>query len=115
MPALEAWLKKLPVGVQFRRIPVALRDDLIALQQLYFALELLGLVGQSHRKIFQAIHSDRQRLGRSDETAAFAAKHATNGKQLTETMRSLSVAGKVKQASALAAGYQIEHSIDWDQ
>ena len=106
--ALEAWLKKLPRDILFRRIPVAFREDLIIHQQLYFALEALGLVEQLHGKVFQTIHGNRQRLATLSEIAAFAAKNGADGKRLVETMSSFGVAGKVKQATALAGGYKIE-------
>lgn len=107
-PALEAWLKKLPRDVLFRRIPVAFREDLVIHQQLYFALEALGLVEQLHGKVFQAIHAERQRLTTPADIAAFAAKNGADGKRLVETMSSFGVAGKLKQATVLAAGYKIE-------
>jgi thiol:disulfide interchange protein DsbA len=107
-PALEAWLKKLPRDVLFRRIPVAFREDLVIHQQLYFALEALGMVEQLHGKVFHAIHGERQRLAAAPEIAAFAAKNGADGKRIVETMNSFGVAGKVRQATALAAGYKIE-------
>lgn len=107
-PALEAWLKKLPRDVLFRRIPVAFREDLVIHQQLYFALEALGLVEQLHGKVFHAIHSDKQRLAAPAEIAAFAAKNGADGKRIVETMSSFGVAGKVRQATTLAGGYKIE-------
>lgn len=107
-PALEAWLKTLPPDVLFRRIPVAFRPTLIGHQQLYFALEALGLVEPLHAKVFQAIHGERQRLATMEEIAAFAGKHGVDGKRLVDTMGSFGVAGKVQQATALATGYRID-------
>lgn len=107
-PALEAWLKKLPRDVLFRRIPVAFREDFVIHQQLYLSMEALGLVDRLHGKVFQAIHGDKQRLATTTEIAAFADKNGADGKRFVETMSSFAVAGKVKQATALAAGYKIE-------
>lgn len=107
-PALEDWVKKLPREVLFRRIPVAFRENLVIHQQLYFALEALDLVKQLHGRVFQAIHSDKQRLATTAEIAAFAEKAGGDGKWLVETMNSFGVASKVKQATALVAGYKIE-------
>jgi len=107
-PTLDTWQKKLPRDVLFRRIPVAFREDLVIHQELYFAIEALGLVEQLHPKVFSAIHGERQKLGSTAEIAAFAAKHGTDGKRLVETMASFGVTAKVKQATALARGYSIE-------
>jgi thiol:disulfide interchange protein DsbA len=107
-PALEAWLKKLPRDVQFRRVPVAFREDFVIHQQLYIALEMLGLVEKLHGKVFHAIHAEKQRLATLGDIADFGAKNGVDGKRLVETMNSFSVAGKVKQATTLAGGYKIE-------
>ena len=107
-PELEAWVKKLPRQVLFRRIPAAFREDLVLHQQLYLALEALGLVEQLHGKVFQAIHGDKHRLATPAGIAAFAEKHGGDGKRLLETMNSFGVAAKVKQATALVVGYKIE-------
>jgi len=107
-PALEAWVKQLPRDVQFRRIPVAFRKNLVIHQQLYFAVEALGLVEQLHGKLFQAIHVDQQSLATASDIAAFVGKNGADGKRLVETMNSFGVAGKANQATALASGYKIE-------
>lgn len=107
-PAVDAWQKKLPRDVAFRRIPVAFREDFVIHQRLYFAIETLDMVEQLHRKVFLAIHSERERLASTQEIAAFAARHGADGKRLVETLGSFGVAGKVKQATALASGYRIE-------
>jgi len=107
-PALEAWLKKLPRDVQFRRVPVAFRQDFVIHQQLYIALEMLGLVEKLHGKVFNAIHVEKQRLATLGDIADFGAKNGVDGKRLVETMNSFSVASKVKQATTLAEGYKIE-------
>ena len=52
--------------------------------------------------------SGKQRLATPADIAAFAAKNGADGKRLVETMSSFAVAGKVKQATALAGGYKIE-------
>lgn len=107
-PALDAWLKKLPRDVQFRRVPVAFREDFVIHQQLYIALETLGLVEKLHGKVFHAIHAEKQRLATPGDIADFGAKNGIDGKRLVETMNSFSVAGRVKQATTLAGGYKIE-------
>ncbi|OGB23540.1 MAG: hypothetical protein A3E23_09670 [Burkholderiales bacterium RIFCSPHIGHO2_12_FULL_65_48] len=107
-PAIDAWQKKLPRDVLFRRIPVAFREDLVIHQELYFAIEAMGLVEQLHPKVFHAMHGERQKLASAAEIAAFAAKHGTDGKRLVDTMASFGITAKVKQATALARGYDIE-------
>ena len=55
-PTLDAWARKLPADVNFRRIPVAFSPAQEIYQRLYFALEALGAVNAVHGKVFTAIH-----------------------------------------------------------
>lgn len=108
-PVLDAWQKTLPPDVLFRRIPVAFREGPMVLhQKLYFALETLNLVDRVHQKVFEAIHAQKQRLDTEDEIGAFAAKNGLDRSRLLETMNSFAIAGRAKQASQLATGYDIE-------
>lgn len=108
-PAIDAWQKKLPSDVLFRRIPVAFREVPFVLhQKLFFAIEMLGLVEQLHGKVFTAVHTERQRFEKPEEIADFAAKHGVNRTRFLDALNSFAVATKAKQASALAAGYKID-------
>ncbi len=107
-PMIDAWQRKLPRDVLFRRIPVAFRDDFVIHQKLYFAIEAMGLVEQLHPKVFAAIHSERKKLDTPDLIGAFVAANGVDRSRFQQLMDSFGVAAKVKQASALATGYAIE-------
>src|SRR5262245_36652276 len=55
-PQLQAWIKKLPADVAFRRVPVAFRADFHPQQRLFYTLEALGRLDTLHAKVFHAIH-----------------------------------------------------------
>ncbi|UUX96631.1 thiol:disulfide interchange protein DsbA/DsbL [Aquabacterium sp. J223] len=108
-PAIDAWQKRLPADVLFRRIPVAFREVPYVLhQKLFFAIEMLGLVEQLHRKVFIAVHNERQRLEKPEEVGDFVAKHGVNRARFLDALNSFAVATKAKQATALTAGYRIQ-------
>lgn len=108
-PALEAWLKKLPSDVNFRRLPVAFREVPFVLhQKLYFAIEAMGLVEPLHRKVFTAMHIERNRLDSPEAVGEFVAKNGVDKAKFIEVMNSFAVSGKAKQAAALSAGYKID-------
>ena len=108
-PALDAWQKKLPADVAFRRIPVAFREEpFVAHQRLFFALDALGLVDTLHRKVFNAIHLDRMRLDKLPEIVAFVTKNGVDGAKFTEAFNSFSVQTKIRQAKQLAEAYRID-------
>jgi protein dithiol oxidoreductase (disulfide-forming) len=108
-PAIDAWQKRLPADVVFRRIPVAFREVPFVLhQKMFFAIEMLGLVEQLHRKVFTAVHNERQRFEKPEEVADFAVKHGVNRTRFLDALNSFAVATRAKQATALTAGYKIQ-------
>ncbi len=108
-PMLDAWVKKLPADVNFRRLPVAFREVPFVLhQKLYFAIETLGLVDSLHRKVFNAMHVERNPLNTPEAIGDFVAKNGVDKAKFLDTMNSFSVQAKSKQAAALSAGYKID-------
>ena len=108
-PALDAWAKKLPEFVAFRRVPVLFREEPFGThQRLYYALETLGQLEAMHRKVFYAIHNDRQRLDKPADIAAFMNKHGVDGAKVVEVMGSFGVQTKARQAKQLAEAYKID-------
>jgi protein dithiol oxidoreductase (disulfide-forming) len=107
-PALDAWQKKLPADVAFRRVPVAFREIYAVHQQIFYALEALGKVEAMHRRVFYAIHNERQRLEKADDIAALMEKNGIPRAQFLEVFNSFSVQTKAKQASRLAEAYKID-------
>lgn len=107
-PSLDAWQKKLPADVSFRRMGVALREDWAAHQRIYFALEAMGLVDTMHRKVFNAIHLDRLRLDKPADIGAFMAKNGVDSAKFMENFNSFSVQTKGRQANQLSESYRID-------
>lgn len=108
-PALEAWSRRLPSDVVLRRVPVAFRENpFVAQQRLYYALEALGKVEALHRRVFTAIHVERQRLDTAEKITAFMVKNGVDAKTFTDAYNSFGVQTKVRQAKALADGYKVD-------
>lgn len=107
-PLLDVWAKKLPGDVQLRRNPVAFRDSTIPLQKVYFALDEMKLSETMHRRVFAAIHVDRQRLEDPAEIVAFMNKNGVDGAKFLEYYNSFSVQTKARQASQLAQAYRLD-------
>jgi thiol:disulfide interchange protein DsbA len=108
-PMLDAWQKKLPADVVFRRVPVAFRPEpFTEHQKIYYTLEALGKVDDLHRKVFFAIHNERQRLDKPAEIAAWMGKNGLDAAKYTEMSNSFAVQTKLRQAKQLAEGYKID-------
>ena len=108
-PMLDAWAKKLPADVLFRRVPVAFRDEPFGShQRIYYALEAMNQVEAMHRKVFYAIHNDRQKLDKPADISAFMAKNGLDGAKFLDIFNSFSVQTKARQAKQLSESYKID-------
>jgi protein dithiol oxidoreductase (disulfide-forming) len=107
-PKLNAWLKKLPPDVSFRRVPVAFRDDFVPQQRLYYTLEAMGKVDELHDKVFDAIHQQHQPTDREDRILAFAEKNGLDRAKFQEMYNSFGVATKARKAKQLQDDYQVD-------
>ena len=110
-PALEAWVRKLPADIAFRRVPMALRDQppYLMHQRIYYALETLGLLDAMHRKVFYAVHNDRLPLDKPADIAAFMQKNGVDATKFVEAFDSFGVLGsKVPEGNRLVAAYKID-------
>lgn len=107
-PMLEAWAKKLPPDVNFRRVPVAFREPFVEHQKIFYTLEALGKVDELHRKVFHAVHNERQRLDKPADIAAWMGKHGVDPAKYTDMSHSFAVQTKLRQAKQLAEAYKID-------
>jgi len=107
-PTLDAWVKKLPADVVFRRVPVPFLMNAETFQRTYYALESLGLVDTMHRKIFAAVHVDRLRLDSANDVAALVAKNGGDSAKFLDAMKSFGVANGVTRAKKMTADYKID-------
>jgi thiol:disulfide interchange protein DsbA len=107
-PQLDAWSKKLPADVAFRRVPVGFTALHETHARLFYALEALQQVETLHRKVFAAIHQQRKRLDKEADIVAFATENGLDAAKFTEAFKSFGVATKVRQAKALSEAYKID-------
>ena len=108
-PMLAVWARTLPADVAFRRVPIAFRDEPFTThQRIYFALEAMGALELMHRKVFSAIHLDKQHLDKLPEIVALVSKNGIDGAKFTESFNSFSVQTKARQAKKLAEAYRID-------
>lgn len=107
-PALDAWVKKLPADVAFRRVPVAFRPNLEIHQRLYYALEALNQLEALHMKAFTTIHVEHKMLLKDEDVAAWSTANGLDGAKLLDTMKSFAVAGKVRAAKQAMEAYRVD-------
>jgi thiol:disulfide interchange protein DsbA len=107
-PSIEAWAKKLPADVSFRRAPVAFSAPQEPYAKIYFALEAMGQLEAMHRKVFAAVHVQHQRLEKDSEIVALMTANGIDGAKFMDTYKGFTVASKFKQARQLAEAYRID-------
>lgn len=104
---LQAWVKKLPKNVQFKRQATALNDGWLPLTRAYYALEALGLVDRLHAEVFRAIHSQGIDLNDPDTFFEWAEGKGVDRKRLENAYKSFAVATKVARARQVARNYRL--------
>ena len=107
-PMLEAWIKQIPKDVAVRRVPVSFRPDFEPQQRLYYVLEAMGKVEELHKKVFAAIHVEKQALNTAELVAAWAEKQGLNKAKFVEMYNSFSVTTKARKATQLQDAYQVD-------
>ena len=107
-PALEAWVRRLPADVAFRRVPVAFSATHETHQKLYYALEAMGALEKMHPRVFAAIHNQRQRLDRDADQAAFVRANGLDGDKFLQAGKSFTVQTRMRQARQLAQAYDVD-------
>ena len=107
-PKLNAWLKKAPADVAFRRVPVAFRDDFVPQQRLYYALEAMGKVDALHAKVFNEIHVNKQPTSKEDQIVAFVEKNGVDKAKFQELYNSFAVSTKARRAKQLQDLYVVD-------
>ncbi|MFN3298369.1 thiol:disulfide interchange protein DsbA/DsbL [Caldimonas sp.] len=107
-PMIEPWAAKLPADVVYRRVPVAFRDEFVVHQRIYYALEALGQVQALHKKVFHAVHVERNPLNKPEAIADFMARQGVDRAKFLEAFNSFGVQTKTRQAKQIAEGYKID-------
>ncbi len=107
-PQLEAWLKKKPENVVFKRVPTPLNPSWTVHAQLYYAAEALGVTEQLHKPLFEAIQVKKRKLFDKQSLIDFAVEQGIDRQKITDAWNSFGVYVKVQQARKLGQRYGID-------
>jgi len=107
-PQLEAWAAKAPKDVSLRRVPVSFRPDFEPQQRLYYVLEAMGKLAALHKKVFYAIHVEKQTLNTADLVSAWAQKQGIDKAKFTELYNSFPVNMKTRKATQLQEAFMVD-------
>ena len=107
-PELNAWLKRQPKDVTFRKVPVAFRDDFMPHSQLFYALESMGKGEAMNEKVMYAMHKENRRLMTENEIADWVASQGIDRNTFLASYRSFAVISKARAARQMADAYRID-------
>ena len=107
-PHIEAWLKKLPPDVEFRRVPAVFNQRWGHDAAIYYALEAMGLVDKLHRPLFDAIHKDNLRTDNEAALSEWLQKQGVDPKKFRDTLKSFGVQSKTRRAVQQTVAYKID-------
>ncbi|KWK55139.1 thiol:disulfide interchange protein [Burkholderia stagnalis] len=107
-PTVEAWVKKQGDKIEFKRIPVAFRDDFVPHSKLFYTVSALGISEKVTPAIFNAIHKQKNYLLTPQAQADFLATQGVDKKKFMDAYNSFGVQGQVKQSAELLKSYNID-------
>ena len=100
---LNAWIKKLPADVTFKRVPGLPNQSWAPMAKTFYALETLGLLEKLHTPLFDAIHKQKS-LNPTDEKGAIEWVTKQSGldkAKVEEAYNSFSTNANLKRAANL--------------
>lgn len=107
LPRMEAWQKRKPADVIFRRIPVVVKETWIPLAKLYYTLDALGVEDQLHTAVFDAYHKQDLHMSQEAVVTEWAVKQGVDRDRFLATYRSEDTIRKVARARELTLAYDV--------
>jgi thiol:disulfide interchange protein DsbA len=105
---LNAWLKKKPADVEFKRVPTIFHESWTPFARLYYSLEALGLVDKLHGEVFKAIHDQKIRLQDPKVMADWVAGKGVDRKKFTDAYDSFTVKSQTQRSNDVTRRYNVE-------
>ncbi|MFN7086468.1 MAG: thiol:disulfide interchange protein DsbA/DsbL [Burkholderiales bacterium] len=106
-PALNAWLKRKPADVDFRRVPAVFQDSWVPLTKVFYALEAMGLLEKLHHDVFAAVHEQKIRLQDPKILFDWIATKGVDRQKFIDTYNSFAVQGRTQRSIDMTRNYDI--------
>ena len=108
-PRVEAWQKRLPKDVVFRREHVLWggRSDMEGHAKLFATLRTMGLLEKHHRAAFDAIHRSKVELRKEAALLDWVVKQGIDRAKFEATYKSFGVNAQMGRAKTLTQNYGV--------
>jgi thiol:disulfide interchange protein DsbA len=107
-PSIEAWVRKMPADVVFKRVPAMPSESWGQMGVIYYTLEAMGQLGTMHKKVFDAIHADNVILSNRKVRDEWLAKNGVDVVKFGEVEKSFAVQSKLSRARQLTGSYKVD-------
>lgn len=109
-PMVDAWEKKLPADVAFRREHIVWdsRKETSIHAQIFATLRAMGLLAQHQPAVFDAIHKDRINFREESAVFEWAVKRGLDSKKFEAMYKSFGMQAQVNKMKALTNTYKID-------
>jgi protein dithiol oxidoreductase (disulfide-forming) len=107
-PNIEAWLKRMPADVQFRRIPAVFNQRMAEDAAIYYSFESLGLLDKLHKPFFDAIHKGGLKTADRNSLGEWLGKNGVDVPKFSDVMKSFGVQSKVRRAAQHTVASKID-------
>lgn len=105
-PLINEWKKTLPEHAYFRPVPAFFGGAWDTHGQLFYTLESMNKLDETHTAIFQAIHNQGDRLADVDAMVKLLKQYGVDEDEFRKTWASPGVKLKINQAKRLAKAYR---------
>lgn len=105
-PVLDEWKQGLADDVSFREVPALFGGTWNTHAQLFYTVQSLGKLEETHKAIFNAIHIEKQRLASEAEMIEFLEPYGITKEQFEKAWSSFGVRSKLSEAGRLAKAYR---------
>jgi thiol:disulfide interchange protein DsbA len=102
-PVLNAWVKKLPADVYFKRVPGLPRVEWAPMAKAFYAMETLGISEKLHSALFDAVNKTKT-LNPMDEKAAIdwiTAQSGLDHLKVEQAFKSFSMNSSLNRAALI--------------
>jgi thiol:disulfide interchange protein DsbA len=107
-PMFDAWAQRAPADVAVRHVPVSFQPSFGWHQRLYYTLEAMDLVREQHRRVFHAIHDQRQRLDTEKAVLDWArSQPRIDAERFAQLFGSFGITSKARRATQLQEAYGV--------
>lgn len=108
-PVLSDWVAENEGRVDLVHTPITFgRDSWAVLARAYYAADALGILDQTHRAMFDAIHEEGRQFESHADVAAFYASVAdVSEAEVMDALNSFAVSSSLNRAERLAGAYGV--------